>query len=105
MRISFLIGFAFYALFELAVVSAALRTGHHTRALNFFQAPLAHMHIAKKMPMLGPKMHASCFRAIFLLKDCFVNGKLVLSAKLEQEAPIVITVTNAVPTKYSFPGY
>ena len=49
-------------------------------------------------------MHQGCFQAIFLEEECIRNGELALSAELEQEAPIAITVTNAVPTKDSFPG-
>ena len=50
-------------------------------------------------------MHPGCLQAIFLLEDGFRNVVLALSAKLEQSAPIFITVTNAVPSKDSFPGY
>ena len=49
-------------------------------------------------------MHPGCIQAIILLEDCISNGELALSAELEQEATIVMTVTNAVPSKDSFPG-
>lgn len=39
------------------------------------------------------------------MKDCLGDGKSVLCAKLEQEAPIVITVTNSVSSKDSLPGF
>ena len=38
-----------------------------------------------------------------MLEVCIGNSELVLNAKVELEAPIVITVTNAVPTKDFFP--
>ena len=81
------------------VVSAALRIWHHSRVKNVFRVPLAHKYIVKKMPMFGPRTHQNCYQAIFLLEDCNGNAKLVLSAKLEQELPIIIAAKNAVPTK------
>ena len=50
-------------------------------------------------------MHPSCLQVVFLLKDCIDNGKLALSAEYELEAPVVITATNAAPTKDSSTGY
>ena len=49
-------------------------------------------------------MHPSSFQAVFLLKDCVADGKLVLCTELEQEAPVVVTVTNAVSSEDSLPG-
>ena len=86
------------------MVSAALRTGHCPRVKNIFQISLAHKHIVKKMSLFGPKMHPGCFQAIFLLDDCTRNGVLALGTELVHVAPIVIAVTNAMPTKDSFPG-
>ena len=51
------------------------------------------------------RMHPSCFQMVLLLEDCIDNGKITLSAELEQEASIVNTVTNALPTKDCFPGH
>ena len=83
-------------------VSAALRNGHYSRVKKVFPIPLAHKRIVKNLPMLGPRMHPACFQAIFLLEDCVRNGKCALTAELEKEATIVITVTNAVSTKHSY---
>ena len=85
------------------MVRAALRSGHHSREKYVFQDPLSQKYIAKKMPMFGPMTHPGCLQAISLLKDCIRHGELVLGAKLELEAPIVTTVTNAVPSKDSIP--
>ena len=49
-------------------------------------------------------MHPSSFLAVFLLKDCVGYGKLVLCTELEQEAPVVVTVTNGVSSEDSLPG-
>ena len=106
--ISFLLQFRLELQFELATnrteVSAALHTGHSSRVKNVFLIKLAHKHIVKMMPMFRLWMHPGCCDAIFLMKDCVGNGESALSAELEQEAPIVITFTNAMPTKDSFPG-
>ena len=50
-------------------------------------------------------MDLSCSQANFLLEDSIGNGELAICVKIEQEAPIVITVTNAVPSKESFLGH
>ena len=81
------------------MVSAAFRTGHRSHLKNIFRVTLAHLHIVRKTPMLGPRMHPSCFQAIFLSEDCIRNRDLVLSANLEQVSPIAITVAKAAPTK------
>ena len=39
-----------------------------------------------------------------MLEDCLDDGELVLCTELEQEAPVVTTVTNAVSSKDSLPG-
>ena len=54
--------------------------------------------------MFLPRVHPGSFQAVFLLKDCVVDDKLVLCAELEQEAPIVVTVTNAMSSEDSLPG-
>ena len=38
------------------------------------------------------------------MEDCVDDGELVLCAELEQEAPVVTTVTDAVSSKDSLPG-
>ena len=48
-------------------------------------------------------MHPGSFQAVFLLKDCVGDDKLALCAELEQEVPIVITITNAMSSKDSLP--
>ena len=65
---------------------------------NVFLIPLVNKHVVKKMPPGG-------FQVILLLEDCVGNGELVFSAELEQDASIVITVTNIMPTMDSFPCY
>ena len=54
--------------------------------------------------MFSQRVHPSSFQAVFLLKDCVGDGKLVLRTELEQEAPVVLTVTNAVSSEDSLPG-
>ena len=49
-------------------------------------------------------MHSSCFKPVLLLEDGVDDDKLLLSAKLQQQAPVVVAVTNAMSAKYSFPG-
>ena len=53
--------------------------------------------------MFELKMHPCCFKSVFLLEDGVGDYKLLLSAKLQQQAPIVIAVTNTASAKYSFP--
>ena len=48
-------------------------------------------------------MHPGCFKSVLLLEDGVGDVRLLLSAKLQQQAPLV-SVTNAVSAKYSFPG-
>ena len=54
--------------------------------------------------MFGSRVHPVCFQAVFLLEDCVGNDELMLCTEFEQEAPIVITVPNALSSKDSFPG-
>ena len=54
--------------------------------------------------MFGPRMRSGCFKSVLLLEEGFGDGKLLLSAELQQQAPVVVAVTNAVCAKYSFPG-
>ena len=54
--------------------------------------------------MFRPRVHPGGFQAVFLLEGCVGDGELVLCAELEQEAPVVVTVTNAMSSKDSFPG-
>ena len=39
------------------------------------------------------------------MEDCIGNDEMIFCAKVEQKAPIVITVTDAVPTKNGGPGH
>ena len=64
-----------------------------------------HKHILKKIPMLERRLRPSCFQAVFMFEHCICIGELILCVELEQEVPVVIKVTNAVPTKDSFPGH
>ena len=68
---------------DVSVVSAALRTGHHSHPKNVLHVTLAQEHIVEKMPMFEPMMYSNCFQPLFLLADCVVNDELVLSSKLE----------------------
>lgn len=54
--------------------------------------------------MFGLRMHAGSFKTVPLLEDGVGDDELLLSAKLQQQAPIVIAVSNTVSAKYSFPG-
>ena len=54
--------------------------------------------------MFGARIHPGCFTSVLLLEDGVGDDKLPLSAKLQQQAPVVFAVTNAVSAKYSFPG-
>lgn len=44
------------------------------------------------------------FRMSFLLEDGIGDDKLLFHAKLKQQAPIFVAVSDAVSTKNSFPG-
>ena len=50
------------------------------------------------------RMHPGCLQTILLLEDGVGDDKLLLRAELQQQAPVVIAVSNAVSAKYSFPG-
>ena len=54
--------------------------------------------------MFGPRMHLGYFKFVLLLEDSAGYDKLLLSAKLQQQAPVVVAVTKAVFAKYSFPA-
>ena len=54
--------------------------------------------------MFGPRIHPDCFKSVLLLEDGVGDDKLLLSAKLQQQVPVVLAVTNAVCAKYAFPG-
>ena len=54
--------------------------------------------------MFGPRMYPGCFKSVLLLEDGVGDDKLLLSAKVQQQAPVV-AVTNTVSTKYSFTGF
>ena len=49
-----------------------------------------------KMAMFGPGMQPGCLQATISSKDCADNGELALSAKLEQEAQIIISYQSCV---------
>ena len=54
--------------------------------------------------MFGQRTHPGYFKSVLLLEDCVSDDKLPLSAKFQQQATVVIAVTNTISTKYSFPG-
>ena len=95
--------------FELAVdntvVSVALNTGHHSCVQNVFQLPLTHKHTVRKLLMFGLRTYPSCVQVVFLSEGCVGNGELVPCAELELEDPVVITASNAMPTKDTFTGH
>ena len=62
-----------------------------------------HKVVVNEMLMFGPRMHPSCFRSVLFLEDGIGDYKLQLSAKLRQQAPVVVAVTNTMSAKYSFP--
>ena len=49
-------------------------------------------------------MNPGCFKSVLLLEDGIGDENLLLSAKLHQQVPVVVAVTNGVSAKYSFPG-
>ena len=49
-------------------------------------------------------MQPGCLQTVLLLKDGVDDDQLLLRAQLQQQAPIVIAVSNAMSTKHSFPG-
>ena len=54
--------------------------------------------------MFGPRMHPGRFKSVLLLEGGVGDDKLLLNAKPQQQESVVVTVTNAVSAKYSFPG-
>ena len=54
--------------------------------------------------MFGPRMHAPCFQTVPLLEDGAGDDQFPLRANLQQQTPLTIAVTNAVPAKYAFLG-
>ena len=65
---------------------------------------LVHKDVVNEEPMFGSRIHLGCLKSTLLLEDGVGDDKLLLSAKLQQQAPIVVAVTNAVSAKYSFLG-
>ena len=65
---------------------------------------LVYKDVVNELPMFGPKMHPGCLKSVHLVEDGIGEDKLMLSAKLQQQEPFVVGVTDAVSAKYSFPG-
>ena len=84
------------------MVGVAFNTGHHFGVNDILGVTLVHKNVVSEVAMFGPRMHPGCFKSVLLLEDG-VGNKLLLSTKLQQQAPVVVAVTN-VSAKYSFPG-
>ena len=86
------------------MVGGAFSTGHHVGVNDVLEETLVHKDVVNEVPMFGPRMHPGCFKSVFLLEDGVGDDKWLLSAKLQQQTPVVVAVTNAIFVKYSFLG-
>ena len=86
------------------MVGVAFNGGHHFGVNDVLEVTLVHKDVVNEVPMFGQGMHPGCLKSVILLEDGVSDDKLLLSAKLQLQAPVVIAVTNAVSAKYSFPG-
>ena len=57
-----------------------------------------------EVPVFRPRMHPGCLQTVLLLEDGVGDNKMLLRAELQQQAPVVVAVSNTVSAKYSFPG-
>ena len=46
--------------------------------------------------MFGPRMHPGCFKSVLFLEDGVGGDELLLSAKLQQQALVIVAVTNTM---------
>lgn len=83
---------------------ATFCTGLHFGLKDTFDDSLMHKNVVYELLPFRPKMHPCCFKTVLLLEDDARDDNLLLSAKLQQQAPVAIAVTNAVSAKYSFLG-
>ena len=84
------------------MVGVAFSAGHHFGVNDVLEVTLVHKDIVNDVLMFGLRMHPGCFKSVLLLEDGVGNSKLLLSAKLQQQAPIILTVTSDISAKYSF---
>ena len=86
------------------MVGEAFSTGHHCGVNDVLEVIFVHKDKVNEVPIFRPIMHLGFFKSFLLLEDDVSGGKLLLSAKLQQQAPAVVAFTNAVSAKYTFPG-
>ena len=86
------------------MVGVAFSAGHHFGMNDVLEVMLVHKHVVNSVPMFGPRMYPGCFKSVLFLGDGVGEDKLLLSAMLQQQVPVVVAVTNAMSAKYSFPG-
>ena len=85
------------------MVGVAFSVRHHFGVNDVLEIMLVHKDVVNKVPIFGLRMHPGCFKSVLLLEDGIGDDQLILSAKLQQQAPVV-AVTNAVSAKYAFSG-
>ena len=86
------------------MVGVAFRTGHHFGVNDVLEVTVVHKVLVNEVSIFGPRMHPGYFKPVFLLEDGVGDNMLLLSAKLQQQAPVVVAVTNSMSVKYSFLG-
>ena len=72
------------------MVSVAFSAGHHFDLNDVLEVMLVRKDIVNYVRIFGLKMHQGCFKSVLLLEDGV--DKLLLSAKLQQQVPIVCQV-------------
>ena len=88
-----------------AMISVTFCAGHHSGVQDVLEVSLAHYDMVDEVPMFGPGMHPGCLQAVFLLEDGVCDGELLLCTELQQQAPVVIAVTNTMFPNDSFPSF
>ena len=86
------------------MAGVAFSSEHHFGVNDVFEVMLVHKGVVNEVPMSGLRIHPVFFKSILLMEDGVGDVKLLLSAKVQQQAPVDVAVTNAVSAKYSFPG-
>ena len=86
------------------MVGVAFNSGHHFDVNDVLEVTLVHKDVVNEVPMFRPRMHPGCYKSLLLLEDGVGDDMLLLNAKIQQQALVIVAVTNAVSAKYSFPG-
>ena len=85
------------------MVSVAFSARYHFDVNDVLEVTLVHKDVVNEVWMFGPRLYPDCFKSVLLLEDGADDDKLLLSVKLQQQAPVVVAFTNVVSAKYSFP--